>query len=310
MNKIDNRITVTRNNLLNIPPSLCHERALLVTQSYKKTEGQPIIIRRARALDKILNEMSIYIEDEQLIVGNQACVGRAAPVYPEYSYDWIIEELDQFEKRSGDVFSISEKTKEKLRSIAGYWKNKTHFDEVKRTMTKTNMLAEKQNVIHRGGISMSGDGHIIPNHEKILKYGYSGFIKYAEKKLENKKLTESKADFYKAVIIALNAAITFSLRFSSLALQISTNEKNPKRKTELLNISKVCKNIAKGKPGSFHEAVQIVYFTHLIMMIESNGHSFSFGRFDQYIYPFYKEDILKKRFSHNDAVEIVSLFFR
>jgi pyruvate formate-lyase/glycerol dehydratase family glycyl radical enzyme len=310
MNSLDkSRISIVRNNLLNITPSICSERALLVTESYKETEGEPVIIRRAKALDKILTEMSIYIENDQLIVGNQASAGKAAPIFPKYSYEWVIEELDQFDKRVGDVFTITEETKDKLRNIGGYWKHKTHQDEVKRNLTEANKLAEKQNIIHRGGISMSGDGHIIPNHDKILEFGYIGFIKRAEEKLQSKDLTKEKTDFYRAVIIALNAAAKFSLRFSILAKQLSIIEKSNFRKNELLRISEICKNIGTGKPKSFHEAVQIVYFTHLIMMIESNGHSFSFGRFDQYIYPFYQKDILDKKISKDDALEITSLFF-
>lgn len=309
----DRRIKKVRDDLLSTTPSICPERALLITESYKETESSPMILRRAMALDKILTEMSIFIEDEQLIVGNQASIVRAAPIFPEYSIDWIIKELDTFDKRPGDVFKISEKTKQKLTSIYPFWKGKTHQDEVLKNLTELNILAERQGVIHRGGISMSGDGHIIPNHEKILMKGYGGIIAEAKENLERIKLTDPKNDhalnFYNAVVIALNAAIKFGKRFSEKAKEMSLNEENVKRKHELDQISVICNRIPEQPPKNFYEALQLVYFTHLIMMIESNGHSFSFGRFDQYMYPFYKKDVESGVLTYEKARELVALFF-
>jgi len=116
------RVDRVRQNLMDITPIICPERALLITESYQQSEGEPFVLRKAKALANIMANMSIYIEDEQLIVGNQASQNRAAPIFPEYSFDWVIEELDQFDKRTGDVFSIAEDTKEKLRGIQTYWK--------------------------------------------------------------------------------------------------------------------------------------------------------------------------------------------
>jgi len=152
------RVQQVRKNLMSIIPTICPERALLITESYQQTEGEPYVLRKAKALKNILANMSIYIEKDQLIVGNQAGTNRAAPIFPEYSFDWVIEELDQFNKRTGDVFEITGETKEKLRGIQSYWKGKTHQEEVYANISDVNLQAQKQNVIHRGGISMSGDG--------------------------------------------------------------------------------------------------------------------------------------------------------
>ena len=201
------RVKRVRADLMASVPAICPERALLITESYRETEGQPMVLRRAKALEKILANMSIFIEDEQLIVGNQAGQVRAAPVFPEYSFDWVIDELDQFAKRSGDVFEITEDTKQKLRSIQDFWKGKTHQDAVYADISETNMAAQKQNVIHRGGISMSGDGHIIPHHEKVLALGYRGLQQQARENLKRIDLTPEQRDFYQASVIALEAAI-------------------------------------------------------------------------------------------------------
>jgi len=183
------RVQRVRKNLMAVPPTICPERALLIAESYQQTEGEPYVLRKAKALKNILSNMSIYIEDDQLIVGNQACCNRAAPIFPEYSFDWVIEELDQFNKRTGDVFDITEDTKQKLRGIQSYWKGKTHQEEVYANMSDTNLRAQKQNVIHRGGISMSGDGHIIPDHELVLAKGFRGIQCEAQEYLKDPNIT-------------------------------------------------------------------------------------------------------------------------
>lgn len=149
--------------------SICSERALLYTESFQMTEGEPYILRKAKAFAHTLANMTIYIEPDSLIFGNQASRNFAAPIFPEYSIDWVIKELDEFDQRSGDVFQIDEKTKDDLRSIHAYWHGHTHEDEVIANTTENIRLAEKQGILHRGGISMSGDGHIVPDHPTILK---------------------------------------------------------------------------------------------------------------------------------------------
>ncbi|UCF61644.1 MAG: hypothetical protein JSV37_02875, partial [Anaerolineaceae bacterium] len=307
------RVSKVREDLMQRTPMICSERATIITESYSETEGLSMILRRAKSLDKILSEMSIYIEDDQLIVGNQASMGRAAPIFPEYSFDWVIEEVDTFNKRPGDVFTINEATKQSLRDIHNYWKGKTHQDEVSRTMTEINKLAVEQGVIHRGGISMSGDGHIIPNHEKVLSKGFGWYINTAQKKLSEldnaDPEVECKKDFYQAAIIALTASIKFAKRFAIEAKNQAAATEDPRRRNELETIARICDRIPEHAPQSFHEALQMVYFCHLIMMIESNGHSFSFGRFDQYMYPFYQSDIDAKTLNPEEALELLSLFF-
>ncbi len=303
------RVRRVRADLMAAMPAICPERALLITESYRETEGQPMVLRRAKALERILANMSIFIEKDQLIVGNQAGQIRAAPIFPEYSIDWVIEELDQFDQRSGDVFAISEDTKEKLRGIQAFWQGKTHQEAVYADISETNMAAQRQNVIHRGGISMSGDGHIIPNHEKVLALGYRGLQNQVRENMKRDDLTEEQRDFYQAAEISLGAAIQFARRYAELAGELAAQESDPQRKAELEQIAAVNRRIFEGKAQSFHEALQVVYYCHLIMMIESNGHSFSFGRFDQYVYPYYQADIEAGRLTNPQALELITLFF-
>ena len=290
-------------------PTICPERAEVITQCYRQTEGQPIVIRRAKAFADILSKMTVYIEEGALIVGNQASANFAAPVFPEFSYEWVINELDSFQYRPGDYFIITEETKERLRKIRGYWLGKTHQDEVMAKLPPTNILAEKQGVLHRGGISMSGDGHIIPNHELVLEIGFGGMADIARQNLLRGDITKGQRDFYNAAIIAMEGALRYCKRLGECAKQNGENEENSKRKAELLELSHMFEGFMEGGARSFHEAIEAVYITHLLMMIESNGHSFSFGRFDQYMYPYYKRDLELGKITKEKALELIAHFF-
>ncbi len=290
-------------------PTICPERAEIVTEAYAKYAKDPIVVRRAKAFADILDQMSIYIEEDSLIFGNQASKNFAAPVFPEYSYDWVIEELDEFEQRSGDYFLIAEETKERLRKLESAWVGITHKDEVLRNLPEINRQAETQNVLHRGGISMSGDGHIIPKHELVLEHGYGGLRDIAKAALKRTDIDEEQRDFYQAVVIAMNGALNYVKRFAKLATKLAQSEKNKKRQAELETIAKMCETYMEGGARDFYEAVEAVYLTHLLMMIESNGHSFSFGRFDQYIYPYYVADLNAGKITKDKALEIISHFF-
>ena len=303
------RIERLQDKMYHRKATLCAERAEIYTEVFQKTEGEAMVLRKAKAFHETLSRMSIYIEPDSLIVGNQACRNFAAPIFPEYSIDWIVEEMDEFEKRSGDSFFVDEETKERIRAIAPYWYGKTHKDEVLRNLPKINRLAEEQGVLHRGGISMSGDGHIIPNHEFVFENGFAGFKKIAEEHLKEDGLTQEQKDFYESVIITMDGAMTYCRRFSKLAKKEAESCSDEKRKKELLEISAMMQHLSEDKVESFYEAVETVYLVHLLMMIESNGHSFSFGRFDQFVYPYYKKDVEEGRITKEKALEIITHFF-
>ena len=291
-------------------PYICPERAEIITESFRQTEGKPIVIRRAMAFAEILTRMKVYIEPDMLIVGNQAGRSFAAPVFPEYSYDWVIDELDEFKNRSGDYFNITEDTGTRLRALEDYWKGKTHKDEVMSNLPDINRLAEEQGVLHRGGISMSGDGHIIPNYDFVLATGFGGIAGIAGDRLENgANLTQEQVDFYQAAVIAMEGALAYIKRLGKAAGAEAAIRNDPVRKAELENLAAMFTDFMEGGARSFHEAVEAVYLTHLLMMIESNGHSFSFGRFDQYIYPYYQRDLEAGVISKEKALEIITHFF-
>ncbi|MBO7702869.1 MAG: formate C-acetyltransferase/glycerol dehydratase family glycyl radical enzyme [Solobacterium sp.] len=286
--------------------SICSERALLYTESFQTTEGEPYILRKAKAFAHTLEHMSLYAEDDSLIFGNQASRNFAAPIFPEFSIQWVIDELDEFAKREGDVFEIDEKTKEDLRSIAPYWLGHTHQDAVDGAITEELRLAEKQGVIHRGGISMSGDGHIVPDHPMILERGLRDIAEEAKRKMNDDSFDQDQKDFYEAVYISMNGVLTYIHRYGPLLREKAETTEDPVRKTELLAMAEMADTLMEQGARSFHEGCETVYLIHILQMIESNGHSFCYGRFDQYMYELYRKDIESGVLTKDKALEILT----
>lgn len=303
------RIDTLRHVMEKREASICSQRAVLYTQSFQETEQEPYIIRKAKAFAYTLAHMDIYIQENSLIFGNQASCNFAAPIFPEYSIQWVIDELDSFDQRSGDVFHIREEVKEDLRRIAPYWLHHTHEDEVNRHLSDNIRLAEKQGVLHRGGISMSGDGHIVPDHEMILKRGFRSIIEEAQDALRQEDLQPSQRHFYEAVIISLEGALHYFKRFALLAEQLAEQEKDDKRRAELRRMAQMASTMMEQGARSFYEGVEVCYMVHVLQMIESNGHSFCYGRFDQYMLELYEQDIAKHVLMQDQALEIITHMF-
>jgi pyruvate-formate lyase len=214
------RIDRLRKIMLDTKASLCSQRALLYTESFKQTENEPYILRKAKAFAHTLDHMSIFIEADSLIFGNMASKNFAAPVFPEYSMDWLVDEIDTFSLRKGDVFQVDEKVKAELLSISDFWLGHTHKDEVKRNLTEDIRLASKTGALHLGGISMSGDGHVVPDYPTLLSRGFRWYVDEANKKVRE-ELTIEQTIFYQSVIISLDAALRWIKRYGKLAEQLS-----------------------------------------------------------------------------------------
>ncbi|MBR4763071.1 MAG: formate C-acetyltransferase/glycerol dehydratase family glycyl radical enzyme [Lachnospiraceae bacterium] len=309
------RISRLQQKMANREASICSERAVLYTESFRRTEGEPYILRKAKAFAHTLANMSIYIEPDSLIFGNQACSNFAAPVFPEYSIDWVVDELDgsngtvAFDQRSGDVFQCSEKVKEDIRTIAPYWHGRTHQDEVASHLTDEIRAASRQGVLHLGGISNSGDGHIVPKHELILEKGFRALIQEAQEKLLKGTLSKEQRDFYQSVIISLEGALAFFKRYEAAALEMAEQEQKEARRKELLEMAKMAATMMEQPARSFWEGCEVCYMVHMLQMIESNGHSFCYGRFDQYMLDLYEKDLAAGRITREKALEYITHMF-
>ena len=304
------RIEKLVDNLYAKMPEIESARGLLVTESYKQTEALPIINRRSAAFAHILENLPIVIRDNELIVGSATVAPRGCQVFPEYSYEWLEAEFDTVETRAADPFYISEKTKEDLRKAYPYWKGKTNSD-----LAKANMAPEAYDAFVKHGIYTPGNyfyngiGHVCVQYDKVLAKGYRGIM--AEAQAAKAKLDVSDGDyvqrnnFLSAVIESCEAVVLYARRYSALAREMAKKEKCPIRKAELEKIATTCARVPEFPATSFYEACQSFWFVQLLLQIESSGHSISPGRFDQYMYPYYKKDLDAGKITIEQAQELL-----
>ena len=304
------RMQAFREEVLDEKPYIDAERALLATEAYQAQQNQPNVIKRARMLQNILQKMSIYIEDKTLLAGNQGTKNRNAPIFPEYTMEFVIRELDAFAKRDGDVFYITEETKEQLRSIAPFWHNNNLRARGEALLPDEVSVFMETGVFGMEGKLNAGDAHLSVNYKRLLSEGLKGYEKRTRALQAALDLTQPDSIdqyvFYKAVLIVIAAVRAFALRYAALAAALAEKETNQERKAELAEMARICAKVPYEAVTSFREAVQSVWFIQLILQIESNGHSLSYGRFDQYMYPYYINDIHAGRITKDDAMELLT----
>ncbi|WP_321992573.1 glycyl radical protein [Marispirochaeta aestuarii] len=283
-----------KDQVVSFTPSISAERAEIVTRSYKKYGHEDPLILRARALEDILDNKTLYILEKDLLAGNQAPRPRCAEVFPEFSTRWILKELNDFEKRDSDIFTIDEDVKRRLRDILPWWEGRCVQDRVLQLLPQKIESANRDLVFILTSLS-SGVGHIAVDYERCIRYGLRRIIDDSSR-LEAALIMDSqeaieRRNFFRAVRIVCEALIRFARRCSSYARKRAAEETDPERQKELSGIAEICSRIPEEPARTFHEALQSFWFVHLVLQIESNGHSISPGRFDQYMYPWYRRDL-------------------
>ena len=307
------RITKLVENLFATKPQIESTRAVLLTESYKATEGQPTVIRRAKAFAHILDNIPIVIREEELVVGSNTVMPRSSQTFPEFSFAWLEEEFDTIADRSADPFYISEEAKEELREVHKYWKGKTTSELAASYMTPETLKAMEHNIFTPGNYFYNGVGHITVQYEKVLAMGYEGIIEEARGYLNQCDVGDAdyaaRSGFLQAVIISCEAVIRYARRYAALAQQLAQKETKADRKAELLQITRNCTNVPEKGAKTFWEACQSFWFVQHLIQMESNGHSISPGRFDQYMYPYYKADLDKGVITRAQAQELIDCVF-
>ncbi|WP_202709568.1 formate C-acetyltransferase [Sporosalibacterium faouarense] len=287
MSNLSNRVNYLKELLFKNKREISIERAKLYTESYKSTEGQPQILRRAKATAYILDNVEITINPHELIVGGRTVKPRSGIASPEMSPYWIYEELDTLPTRPQDQFNISANDKRFFREeLYTYWKENSLKDLVNSRLTEPVKKAQKSKIVKLNQTD-KGQGHIIPSFDKILNKG----LGYMIDELSDKLNDNSDNNFYKASLITLNAVQRHIIRYASLAQILANETDDEKRKTELLEINRITNKISESKPDTFYEAIQLFWLINICLQYESNASSISPGRFDQYMYPFFERDI-------------------
>ena len=303
------RIPKLVENLYAKMPEIESARAILITESYRQTENEPMVIRRAKAFAHILENIPIVIRDLELIVGSTTIAPRGCQTYPEFSYEWLEAEFDTVETRSADPFYISEKTKQELKEANAYWKGKTTSELATSYMEPETLLAMEHNIFTPGNYFYNGVGHVTVKYGEVLAIGFSGIKAKAQAELDKLCLADGdyqkKSRFLEAVMISCDAAIEYARRYARLALKEAEECTDPVRNRELLQIAQNCANVPEKGATGFYEACQSFWFVQQLLQIESSGHSISPGRFDQYMYPYYQKDMESGKITREFAQELM-----
>ncbi|MDV5138988.1 formate C-acetyltransferase/glycerol dehydratase family glycyl radical enzyme [Chimaeribacter arupi] len=294
-----------------VKPPICTERAQHYTEMYQQHQDKPLPVRRALALAHHLAQRTIWIKHDELIVGNQASRVRAAPIFPEYTVNWIEKEIDDLADRPGAGFAVSEQDKTVLHQVCPWWRGQTVQDRCYGMFTDEQKALLEAGIIKAEGNMTSGDAHLAVNYPLLLELGLDGLREKVSERRERLALTDwedlHKEQFLKAIDITLGALSDHILRFADLARRMAAEEARPARRDELQAIAANGELIAHQPPQTFWQALQLCYFVQLVLQIESNGHSVSFGRLDQYLYPWYRRDVeLTGALPREQAIELLN----
>jgi pyruvate formate-lyase/glycerol dehydratase family glycyl radical enzyme len=311
------RVARLRDQLIRTVPEISPERVRVYTESYAESSAEPMILRRAKALTRMLESMSLYILDGEIIVGNTSRHPRGVELFPEYEVEWIERELDgdpvHFSERPGDRFDISDETRGELKTLLPRWHGKTHSENVRSVLTSEVNKAWEMGAIDSGWLLQGGDGHITVNLRKLLLRGVNGLIEEIDDARARLDMTEPDSLdhmlFYDASKMTLRAVIGYANRYADYAREIAGREEDPDRKRELLDMASVCDRVPAGPARTLHEALQSIWFVQAVIQIETNGHSISFGRLDQTLHPYLSADLAEGRITYDRAAELLQCFW-
>lgn len=308
---ISDRIAKMREEVVHAKPILCSERGLLITESYKQTESEHIMFRRAKAFKHILDNMTQLIFDGELIVGNHGSNGRrSAPIFPEFAIGWLVDEVDsQMETRPQDQFIVPDHVKKDIHAIAPYWEGKTVFDRYRALLPEETKKIRDAYVFTRDLFERAGYGHTAYDIKKLLAVGLDGLkkeIQGYQAELDLSVIEDFERNiFYEAELICIQAVIDYAKRYSETAKAYAEKETDPQRKKELLKIADVCAHSPEFPARGIWDAIQAVAFMQLVIQTETSGDSVSPGRLDQTLYPYYKKTMERGDYGDETVQELL-----
>ncbi len=304
------RLARLKDRMLSTKPTLCLERARTYTQVYREHECLPIARKRGLALRKTLEGMSIYIDEDELIVGSHSARTKAAPIFPEYATLWLEKEIEGIDRRKAEYYLATAEEKAEVKELCAYWRGKTLQERCHALLSPQLEAIHASKIIKAEGNMTSGDGHVAINLPRVLELGiggYEGLVHAALGALDPASFEDlRKRQLYLAMLDALAGASAYIARFSALAAGMAARETGASRRAELDLIAETCAAIARGAPRGFREALQLTIFLQMVLQVESNGHSLSLGRLDQSLGPFYDRDLASGGIDRETAKELLS----
>lgn len=311
---ITSRVQRLKDRFLAVKPNITPERLLLITEAYNRYAGEPRYLFRAKTLAYVLDNLSITIHDEELIVGVPTYTLRGALLFPEYtSTEWMLEEIPEFPTREMDQIDVTDEDRDVImKCLEDHWQGRAIEDLLEDILPEDTFAMYNNSIIDLGQTGTIS-GEIVPDYKSLLRKGITGYIEDCREKIESGRgdsmADQEKLDFWRSCIIVGEAVIRFANRYADKALELAEAETDLKRKEELLVIASNCRRVPENPPRGFYEALQFVWFIHLVYHIEGPTTACSFGRFDQVLYPYMKMDMKEGTFDEDAAQEILECFF-
>ncbi|HOU04318.1 MAG TPA: formate C-acetyltransferase/glycerol dehydratase family glycyl radical enzyme [Smithellaceae bacterium] len=307
------RVEALRWKIIEAPQEVCIERARYLTEAMRRHWDKHPLTRMSLAFEHILKNISVIIRDDEIIVGCRTSKLKGAPLFPENKSLWIEGDLENFDKRVLQRAMITPAEKKELATvILPFWKGKTVEESMQKLMPE-DILTDMDKYIFTMMLEITyGIGHFTMNHERVLAQGLRGVMDDAQQKLASLSPEDRKNEkgiFYEAVLCSCFAVISFARRYSELAAKMAARESDPDRAAELREIARVCNRVPEHPAETLQEAVQSLYFIHLVAQIESGGNSISLGRIDQILFPYFQKDVEAGRGSKELARELVAMLF-
>jgi pyruvate formate-lyase/glycerol dehydratase family glycyl radical enzyme len=330
------RVRKIRDEMLSHPFEYDIERARCYTRIWKQMLDSPPCMRKAKALEEFLRCLPIRIDDDELLVGVKSSKVRADPFEIELGGHLNILGLildDKIDANFKKMFAAQIKSLERyvplteqeqdelINDIFPFWEGKTLSSRKAALLREAGLLTEQKgpmaDIINKF-LSQSPDtytllsdsqGHVIPGYRRVLKIGFNGIEKMAGEGLTKLKETdenyEQRKDFYESVLVNSKAVCDYSNRYVNLALEMAEKASKP-RKTELLEIAERARRVPALPSRTFMEAIQSIWMTHVVMEMSHGELSvLSQGRVDQYLYPYYSEDLKEGRITYEEALEVI-----
>lgn len=292
--KFDNtRIRQLRKAML-VQPSVCVERARLITESYRQTQGEPAPIRRGKAFAHLLRHMTVRIYPQELIVGRPTSKVRGGSISPELQCDWILKELDILSTRETDPFEpLTQEERDTLADVVSYWDTNSlryHWSQ------EVGEEHKPYDDLLIGGGAFCGNnqfpGHASPDYGQLLRFGAEGLLEQVQQRLQQPADEHQQAEL-QGMALCLEALEELGDRYAAEARRLARTESDPQRARELLEIAAVCDKVPRKPAESFREAVQSLWFGYICVMLENWGTGNTFLRIDQYLDPYYEADKAK-----------------
>ena len=280
------RINKLRQDFLDRGYDIDVERLRLVTESYKAHPNAPQKLQAAYAFAHVLDNCGIYIYDDDLIVGDIAAPVKAAPIYPEFSVNWILDEIEHhpFEEREHDQFYIrNDSERQEILDLCRWWQGRTLDDYINARLDDDQLKGSEagKKIFQTNLYHYAGTGHLAIDYARLMRLGFDGLLAQAQEKLDHLDMHDpefvTKREFYQAMILMHSAVKRYIGRYAVLADEMAAKEADPKRQGELRAIAENCRAVAGGAPKTFWQALQLFNFATMLICVESNGHSISYG---------------------------------